>query len=187
MPLRGGHPADGRDADTSTGRYMPKLVQITIRLEPADAEALRRASFDRRMPAAVFGRLLIVEALSKQLPPAAPPSPADLAPAARQLLAALSATQSNLAQLIGHAKELGEPLCQLTAPDGALAAAGDQLRVIGIKLKTGSPAPFNADSLIAAADQINSLARRLNQDRNSVAIADWHGPLSSLKSALSET
>jgi len=103
----------------------------------------------------------------------------------RMLLAvALAATQANLSQLAGHAAELGQPLAQLAVPGGPLAAAGDQLRQIGLELKMGAPTPANAPAIIAAADQINSLARRLNQDRMSVPISDWHGPLSALKSAL---
>lgn len=167
---------------------MPDLTQLTIRLPSAAGETLRRSAFSARLQPAVLARLLLVQALEEgRVPPPAPPAPADLAPAARALLAALLATLSNLAQLAQHALELGQPLSQLATPGGPLAAAGDQLRQIGIEIKTGSTPPANSAALISAADQINSLARRLNQDRRDVAIADWHGPLSSLKSALSES
>lgn len=167
---------------------MTELAQLTIRLPSRAGEALRAAAFAARLQPAVLARQLLLQALeSGQLPPPAPPAPADLTEDARALLAALLATLSNLAQLTQHALELGQPLSQLAIPGGPLAAAGDQLRQIGIELKTGSTPPTNSAALISAADQINSLARRLNQDRRDVAIADWHGPLSSLKSALSES
>ncbi len=161
------------------------LTRISIRLPPAQAEALRAAAFAARLQPAVLARHLLLGAIdSGQLPPAAPPAPAALAPAARALLAALAATQSNLAQLSQHSIEIGPPLSQLAT--GPLAGLGDQIREIGIALKTGAPAASNSPALIAAADQINGLTRRLNQDRLAVPIAAWHGPLAALKSALTE-
>lgn len=166
---------------------MTDLTRLTLRLAPGAADALRAAAFSVRLQPAVLARLLVLQALETgELPAPAPPAPEALAKDARALLAALAASQSNLTQLLAHAAELGDPLARLAQPGGVLATLGGQLRALGLSLKAGAPAPAFAPGLHAAAGQINDLAKRLNVDRRAVPIADWHQPLTSLKTALAE-
>lgn len=162
------------------------LTRITLRLPAEAAEALRATAFVARRQPAVLARLLLMHALEAgELPPSDPLAPDALAPTAKSLLTALVASQSNLSQLAQHARELGEPLARLAVSGGALEGLSSQVRKVGLRLKAGAPAPAEADLLHAAAAQLNGLAKRLNIDRQSVPVVDWHAPLADLKAALS--
>ncbi len=164
---------------------MHELTRISVRLPADSAEALRATAFAARLRPAVLARALLLQAIQAgELPPPAPPLPAALAPAAKDLLAALVATQSNLSQLARHSAVLGQPLARLAEPGGALETLAAGVRTLGLEVKAGTPAPAEADQLHSAAAGLNALAKRLNCDNRSVPLLDWHAPLADLKAAL---
>lgn len=164
------------------------LEKITIRLPQAEAEALRAAAFAARLAPAVLARQLLAQALAAgAVPPPPPPALVNLTPPAKALISVLAGLQSNLTQLNSHAQELGEPLSKLALPGGVLEALGNQIQGLGLSIKSGMTIPSQSNErLESAAREINSLARRLNMDRNSVEVSAWHSSLTSLKSALAE-
>lgn len=173
------------NADTIDRRVAEPLRRLTVRLPDADFEELRDAAFKARRRPAEVARAMIMAALSGEAPAKprpAPPSPVELNSEAQRLLAACKASISNLLQIAGHAHELGYP--QAPALSIEFDHMASVLRALGLDLKSGQRVPVGAAQIELAADQVNTLARSLNQDARSVPPQSWTPPLAALRAAL---
>lgn len=168
--------------DQVTGR---PLRRLTVRLPDAVFEELREAAFRARLRPAEAARTMILTALKGEVPARpklAPPTPLELSEDAQRLLSACKASISNLSQIGSHASEIGHP--QAPALNAELARISNVLRTLGLTLKSGQPVPTNAAQIEIAAEQVNSLARSLNQDSRSVSPRAWNQPLGALRASL---
>ena len=164
------------------------LSRVTLRLPAGDLEQLRQAAFAARLPPAVLARTILIRALrSNDLPQPAPPATDELSAEAAKILAICHSMVSNLAQLDGHAKELGEPLSSVSS---FLEQMREQARGLALEIKRGAMPQARLMTTLASlavpSEQLNSLTRLLNSDRTRVPSAAWHAPLSSLQKAMAE-
>ena len=164
------------------------LSRVTLRLPAEDLEQLRQAAFAARLPPAVLARSILIRALrSQDLPQPAPPAPDELSDEATQILAICHALVSNLVQLDGHAKELGQPPIKVC---DFLEQMREQARRLALEIKRGALHHERLVKILASlagpSEQVNSLTRSLNSDRASVASTAWHDPLSLLRKAMAE-
>ncbi len=163
-----------------------RKIEMTVRLNPAEAERLRELAHAARLPRAVFVRRKV---MGESAVDSAPPQDSDLPDSARALIKILSATNSNLSQLSGHAAEAGEksPLFQLAGPKGHFVDLQGQLLDIGLRVKRGHFTASKTDDVHPvfeqAAQQINQLALALNMNQTPPPSA-WAPPLNALAKAI---
>lgn len=173
------------DHDATTGDHLERL---TLRLPASELEQLRAAAYRSRQPVAALARALLLRVLSDgELPPPAPPARAELSAEAQQLLGICHALTSNLSQLEAHAIELGDPLSRLAGDGNQLQQLRERARETGLAIKRGDVGHERCALALGAikgpANQINALARALNENRAGVSAAAWHGPLQSIRLA----
>lgn len=151
------------------------IKKLTIRVPVSTYLALDSLARAARIPIAAAARQILID----RVPVPAPPLAAELSAEARELLRCIGGLRSNLSQLNDHAARLGGPLTQLAGPDGHLSKLSGHARALGLSIKSGQlvdpSAALHAD-LIAGAELVNQLARRLNLDQT-VPVADWRAPL----------
>lgn len=163
-----------------------RKMEMTIRLNPTEAERLRELAHAARLPRAVFARRKV---LGELVVDSAPPLELDLPESARAIVKIISATNSNLSQLSGHAGEAGEgsPLFRLAGPQGHLTQLQSQLLDIGMKLKRGHFIASKTDEIHPefeyAAEQLNALALNLNKGQL-LHHSAWAPPLNALAKAI---
>lgn len=166
-----------------TKKNAEKLVPVMIRFTPLDHESLRQLAHEARVPLATFCKSVI---LTGKPPVKAPPAHDELAPEAKQMLAACHSLISNLAQLATFCSAAGEPLCRLAGDSGALAALQRRARDLGMQAKVGHADAASLARLRAPSDALNELAKAVNSG-HAVAGETFSTVLQDLHSSLPET
>ena len=154
------------DAAQKTRRTMTNFV-LAATLSAADKALASADEFDQVAA--------VVEAL--------PPAPHELDASAAKIINLVSGLTSNLTQLQGHAQQIGGVLTGLATEHGPLKRLSAAALAAGLAAKSGklnsTEAANMVDALANPAQQLNALARQLNEGQQ-VDPRDWHPPISGL-------
>lgn len=166
-----------------------QLARLTLRMPEAELELLRATAYRSHQPVAVLARGLLLRALNAgELPPAAPPAMTEMTAAAQSLLSICHGLTSNFSQIEEHAIQLGEPLVRLSGSGQLLQQLRNKARKTGMAIKRGEINQERCEKLISllssSANEVNSLARSLNNNRTNVDHKNWLKALSMARQSI---
>ena len=161
-----------------------KLVQITLRFQPDDAQRLADQAHAARVPVAVLCRELVLG----RTPARAPPVPTEMSNEATQLLRICHSCVANLSQLDKHCAATDSPLSRLSGAAGHLQMLSSRARKVGLQIKAGNLEKTQIVSVLAAlsapAEALNErLARPINEGQTPLN-ETWREILQGLQAAL---
>ncbi len=163
-----------------------KLVQITLRFQPDDAQRLADQAHAARVPVAVLCRELVLG----RTPSKAPPVPADMSNEASQLLKLCHSCVANLSQLDGHCAATDSPLGRLSGATGHLQMLSSRARKVGLQVKAGNIENTQVVIVLAAlSEPAQALNERLARPINEGQVPTnetWREVLQALQAALPE-